>query len=75
MARLKLFLPAAILAAGLIVPATLSFGKAEYVKPSGPAAGQKCTVCHANMSKPKELNAVGTCFKEKKNLQACQAPK
>jgi hypothetical protein len=72
MARLKLFLPAAVLAAGLIVPATLSFGKAEYVKPGGPAAGQKCTVCHKNMKNLKELTDVGTCFKDKKDLAACQ---
>lgn len=67
MSRLKVFLPALILAGGFIVP---TFGKMEYVKPGGPAAGQKCTVCH---TKGKELNDVGKCFKEKKDLKACQA--
>jgi hypothetical protein len=69
MRRLKLFLPALILAGGFVVPVTVSFGKVEYTKPGGIAAGVKCTVCH---SKGKELNEVGKCFKEKKDLKACQ---
>jgi hypothetical protein len=55
-----------ILVAGLVVPATLSFGKPEYSK----TTGAKCAVCH---SKGKELNQVGECYKEKKDLKACQA--
>ena len=70
MTRLKWVIPALILAGGLTVPVTVSFGKMEYVKPGGVAAGQKCTVCH---SKGKELNDVGKCFKDKKDLKACQA--
>ncbi len=71
MNRLKLFLPALILAGGFIVPATLSFGKVAYTKPGGVAAGQKCTVCHTKMG-TKELNDVGKCFKDKQDLKACQ---
>jgi hypothetical protein len=66
MDKLKLALPAFIIAAGLIVPATVSFGKPEYTR----ATGAKCTVCH---SQGKNLNKVGECYKEKKDLKVCQA--
>ncbi len=66
MTRLRLILPAVILAGGLIVPTTVSFGKAEYTKKEG----VKCNVCH---TKGKELNKVGECYKTKKDLKACQA--
>jgi hypothetical protein len=66
MSKLKLVLPALVLVGGLVVPATVSFGKPEYSK----TTGAKCTVCH---SKGKELNAVGECYKTKKDLKACQA--
>jgi hypothetical protein len=66
MIRLKFILPAIIIVGGLMVPATVSFGKPEFTK----ATGAKCTVCH---SKGKELNKVGECYKEKKDLKACQA--
>ena len=66
MRKLKMVLPAAILLAGLVVPATMSFGTPAYAK----ATGAKCAVCH---SKGKELNAVGQCYKEKKDLKVCQA--
>jgi hypothetical protein len=66
MSKLKLVVPAMIVVAGLVVPVTLSFGKPEYSK----TTGAKCAVCH---SKGKELNAVGQCYKEKKDLKACQA--
>jgi hypothetical protein len=66
MSKLKLAFPAIVVMAGLIVPATVSFGKPEYTK----TTGAKCAVCH---SKGKELNPVGQCYKEKKDLKACQA--
>lgn len=66
MIRLKLVLPAIIVVVGLIVPATVSFGKPEYTK----TTGAKCTVCH---SQGKNLNKVGQCYKEKKDLKVCQA--
>jgi hypothetical protein len=65
MSKLKLVLPALVLAVGLIVP-TLSFAKPEYSK----TTGAKCSVCH---SKGKDLNQVGECYKTKKDLKACQA--
>ncbi|HEY1203853.1 MAG: hypothetical protein ABSH46_17775 [Bryobacteraceae bacterium] len=66
MSKWKLVLPALVLVGGLVVPTTVSFGKPEYSK----TTGAKCTVCH---SKGKELNAVGECYKTKKDLKACQA--
>ncbi len=66
MTRLKLVLPALILVGGLLVPATVSFGKVEYKK----TTGANCNVCH---TKGKELNKVGECYKVKKDLKACQA--
>ena len=66
MSKFKLVLPAMVVVAGLMIPVTLSFGKPEYSK----TTGAKCAVCH---SKGKELNAVGQCYKEKKDLKVCQA--
>jgi hypothetical protein len=66
MNRLKLVLPVIIVVAGLVVPATVSFGKIEYSK----TTGAKCTVCH---TQGKNLNKVGECYKEKKDLKVCQA--
>jgi hypothetical protein len=68
MSKLKLVLPAAILVGGLVLPTTVSFGKPEYTKKTGAA----CSVCH---SRGKELNQVGQCYKEKKDLPACQTSK
>lgn len=66
MSKLKFVLPVLVFVGGLVIPATLSFAKPEYTK----ATGAKCTVCH---SKGKELNAVGECYKTKKDLKACEA--
>jgi hypothetical protein len=66
MSKLKVVLPVLVFVGGLIIPATLSFAKPEYTK----TTGAKCTVCH---SKGKELNAVGECYKTKKDLKVCQA--
>jgi len=65
MSKLKLLIPVLVLVGGLVVPVTLSFGKPEYSK----STGAKCSVCH---SKGKELNQVGECYKQKKDLKACQ---
>jgi hypothetical protein len=65
MSKLELLLPALVLVGGLVVPVTVSFGKPEYSK----TTGAKCTVCH---SKGKDLNQVGECYKQKKDLKACQ---
>lgn len=67
MIRLKLILPAMILVGGLVVPSTVSFGKAEYTKKEKKA----CSYCH---TKGKELNKVGECYKEKDHsLEGCEA--
>lgn len=68
MHRLKLILPALIVAGGLVVPATVSFGKAEYTKKEKKA----CSYCH---TKGAELNKVGECYKAKTPhaLEGCEA--
>lgn len=58
-----------ILLAGLIAAASLSSAKPEYSKKEG---GAKCVVCHTAMGK-KDLNDIGKCYHEKKDLKACQA--
>ncbi len=68
MKNVKFILPGLILAGGLMLPR--AFGKMEYVKQGGPAEGQKCTVCHVQGKK--DLNDVGKCWKDKKDLAACQ---
>jgi len=67
MNRLKFILPALIVAGGLLVPATVSFGKQEYTKKEKKA----CTYCH---TKGKDLNKVGECYKAKNHsLVGCEA--
>jgi len=66
MSKLKFVLPALVFVGGLIIPATVSFATPAI----GKTTGAKCTVCH---SKGKELNAVGECYKTKKDLKVCQA--
>lgn len=65
---LKVALPMAILAAGLIVSTPFSFGKAEYTKKEKKA----CTYCHVANGK-KELNDVGKCYAEHgHSLEGCE---
>ena len=45
------------------------YGKIEYSKKEG---GAKCVTCHTVMGK-KDLNAVGKCYAEKKDLKGCSA--
>ncbi len=56
-----------MLVAGLLVGTQLSSAKPEYSKKEG---GAKCTVCHTAMGK-KDLNDVGKCYHDKKDLKAC----
>ena len=63
----RMILPAAIVAAGFFattqdVSATVELAKKEK-------AG--CTSCHVK-PKEKELNDVGKCYKESKNLKQCK---
>lgn len=55
-----------ILFAGMLVTQSMSFGKPEYTK----TEKKPCTACHVT-AKSKDLNPVGTCYKEKKNLKDC----
>ena len=57
-----------VLVAGLILGNSLSFAKPEYSKKEN---GAKCVACHTAMGK-KDLNDTGKCYKEKKDLKACQ---
>ena len=60
----KFALPAVVLAGGLLVCTTASFGKPEYVKTTKKA----CSYCHVDSkAKPKELTAAGKYFKEHNN--------
>jgi hypothetical protein len=61
MSKIKYALPAAILAGGLLVSSTSSYGKPEYVKSTKKA----CAFCHVDAkAKPKELTEAGKYFKE-----------
>lgn len=65
---LKIGLPMAILAGGLIVSTPFSFGKAEYTKKEKKA----CTYCHTANGK-KELNDLGKCYAEHgHSLEGCE---
>ena len=67
----KLGLPAAIVAAGLILPTTASFAKPEYTK----TEKKGCVFCHTAQGK-KELNEVGKCYgANNHSLVTCEAKK
>lgn len=70
MSKLKFVLPALVLAGGLVVSSTSSYGKPEYVKTTKKA----CTFCHVDSkAKPKELTEAGKYFKEHKSLDGFKA--
>ena len=75
MKTLKLVIPAALIMGGFLVCTTASYGTQEFAKKEG---GKACTTCHgkieAKENMPKNLNATGTCYKEKKSLAQCPAP-
>ena len=56
-----------VLAAGFFAATSLTFAKPEYAKKEG----VKCVACHTAMGK-KDLNDVGKCYKDKKDLKVCQ---
>ena len=74
---MKLFrflIPAAIMCIGLTINVKPAQGKPEYTKKEKKA----CSVCHSSAKPTKEveaLNAVGKCYKEKKDMAVCAAPK
>lgn len=68
---LKLAIPSALFAAGLMVTASSSFGKPEYTKKEK----KGCTVCHVAAGK-KDLNAVGQCYASNNHsLDGCEGKK
>lgn len=71
MKTLPLLCSGAILACGLLLSASLSYGKAEYTK----TEKKPCKTCHVQaMPKTKEqaaLNDVGKCYEQKKSLKDC----
>jgi hypothetical protein len=70
MSRLKFILPAVVLMGGLIVPATVSFGKPEFTRKEKKA----CSFCHSTKTPSvKDLNKVGECYKKAQSLQGCEA--
>lgn len=70
MSKAKFVVPAVIVAGGLLISSTNSYGKPEYTKSTKKA----CTFCHVNAkAKPKELTEAGKYFKEHKSLEGYQA--
>ena len=63
MRTLKVAVPAAILAVGIMLCTTAGYGKPEYAKKEGNA---KCTTCHSKMegkdAMAKNLNETGKCY-------------
>ncbi len=74
MKTLKLVIPGALIMGGFLVCTTASYGTPEFAKKEG----KTCTTCHgkveAKEAMAKNLNATGTCYKEKKSLAQCSAP-
>ena len=66
MKKIPAILSGLALAIGLLTTASVSFGKPEYTKKEK----KSCTTCHVKM-KEKDLNDVGKCYHEKKDLSAC----
>jgi hypothetical protein len=64
---IQLAVPALVLGLGFTIT-TASYGNPKVVKETGI---KNCKTCH---SQGKELNAAGKCFKEKKDLKACEIP-
>ena len=76
MRLLKLLIPAGILISSLILTTSLSVAKPEYTKKEK----KSCTYCHAKQSADKaemakNLNDVGTCYKDNEHSLAKCAPK
>ncbi len=67
---LRYVLPALILWSGVMVNATLSFGKVEYTKKEKKA----CAVCHVTATS-KELNEAGKYYEKHKSLEGYKAEK
>ena len=65
---LKIALPMALIAGGMMVSTQFTYGKAEYTKKEK----KGCTYCHTTASK-KDLNDVGKCYAEHgHSLEGCE---
>ena len=66
----KTALAVAVLIAASWLVSSVSFAKPEFTKKEGNAV---CTKCHVKPMKGDEnMNDVGKCYKEKKDLKACE---
>jgi hypothetical protein len=63
----KLTLSAAVASLVLLTGSAVSLASPKIAKDTGV---KPCTTCHTAMGK-KDLNPAGTCYKEKKDLKAC----
>lgn len=66
MKKIPAIASALVLAVGLLSLAPVSFGKPEYTKKEK----KGCASCHVT-AKSKDLNDVGKCYGEKKDMKAC----
>ena len=75
MHTIKLGIPAAVLATGFLICTSASYGTQEFAKKEK----KSCTTCHAKSAAKaemaKNLNAVGTCYKDEHSLEKCAAKK
>ena len=71
MKLVKFVVPAFVLATGLLINSSMSFGKAEYTKQTK----KPCTFCHPTAKGGKELTEAGKYYKEKKTLDGYEAKK
>ena len=77
MLRWKITLPTMVLAAGMALCVSSSYGTQEYAKKEKKA----CTYCHAKMASDKgemkkNLNDTGTCYETNEHsLAKCSPPK
>lgn len=60
----RFLVPSLIVAGGLLLSSSVSFGKPEYTKKEKKA----CTVCHVT-AKSKELNDTGKYYEKNKTLE------
>jgi hypothetical protein len=70
MPTVKFIVPTAVLGIGFLLVSVPSFGKIEYSKKEKTS----CVTCHVS-AKSKDLNAVGKCYGEKKDLAGCKEKK
>ena len=66
MKKLPLIASSLVLGVVFLISATTSFVEPEYTKKEKKA----CTACHVS-AKSKDLNDMGKCYHEKKDLKAC----